>query len=144
METRKPEHQVWQRVLASPEAKGESLRPLLLPAMEAAGAYRALSNTLTGTSRDLAKKLYQLQSETVACLRGLEMLSGAQRAQIKALPQPRERGRYLAEKCYHRALHAMTEYTARSLDTAFGTVFQSLAHQEGENCKTIAQLLGTL
>lgn len=136
------EQQVWQRVFAQPEQKREDLRPLVLAAMEAAAAYRELAGMLAGSRQEQAKRLYQEQQSTVTCLRGMQRLSGSGGEPPKALPRPREPAQKLLEKNYHRAKRAMTEYTARSLDSEFGVVFQHLAQREGEHCVMIARLLG--
>lgn len=139
------ERQVWQRVFAQPQTKPEQddLRMLTLSSMEAAGAYRYLAGTLTGKSRDLARRLWEEEQETAACLRGLHHLSGGGKERPKGMPAVKDSPEKALEKCYHRARRAVTEYTARTVDPEFGSVFRKLADREETHCAQIAQLLGS-
>ncbi len=144
MEFENPERQVWQRVFSQPQQKREDLRPLLLSAMESAGAFRHLAASLTGEGKEQARALHQSQMETVFCLRGLQALSGSAGTFPKVLPQIKEPASRLLEKAFYRAKAAITEYTARSLDPDFGMVFHCLAQREELHCAAIARLLGML
>ncbi len=144
MEFENAQRQVWQRVFAQRSPKREDLRPLLLSAMESAAVFRYLAAALTGEGREQARALQRSQMETVSCLRGLQALSGGAGAFPKVLPQPKEPANRLLEKAFYRGKNAMTEYTARSLDSDFGMVFHCLAQQEEMRCAAIARLLGSL
>ena len=139
------ERQVWQRVFAQPQTRPErdDLRMLTLSAMEAAAAYRYLAGSLTGKSRDQARLLWEDEQATVASLRGLHRLSGGGGEKPKTISVSKESPEKVLEKCYHRARRAVTEYTARTVDSEFGTVFRKLAEREEEHCVRIAQLLGS-
>lgn len=138
------ERQVWQRVFAQPQTKpeGDDLRMLVLSSLEAAGAYRYLSRILTGRARELARRLWEEEQETAACLRGLHRLSGGGKERPKGISAMQDRPDKVLEKCYHRARRTVTEYTARMVDSEFGSVFRRLAAREEEHCARIAQLLG--
>ena len=138
------ERQVWQRVFAQPQTKpeGDDLRMLVLSSLEAAGAYRYLAGILTGRSRELARRLWEEEQETTACLRGLHRLSGGGKERPKGISAMQDRPDKVLEKCYHRARRTVTEYTARTVDSEFGSVFRRLAAREEEHCARIAQLLG--
>ncbi len=138
------QQQIWQRVFSQQPTKREDIRPLLLSAAESAAVFHHLANTLTGTARDRAKVLYQSQGETVACLKGLAILSGDPGENLKRLQPSKEPPRRLLEKAYHRAKRAVAEYAARSLDGEFGMVFRCLSQQEEQRCAEIARLLGTV
>ena len=136
------EERVWQRVMEPPEAQREDVRPLLLTAWEAASVYRHLTGLLTGKTRDQVKKLQDRATESVAALKGLQLLSGGQSGKLLPVPIPKEPARRLLEKSFFRAKRLMTEYTARTLDPEFGVVYQQLAERERENGILLAQLLG--
>ena len=139
------EQQVWQRVFAGPETEAaEDLRPLLREAMEQAGAYRYLTTALIGKTRERAMLLYQGQMETIACLRGIGLLSGRGEELLKLWQPTREPVVRLLEKCYHRSRRSMTEYMARSAGSEFGVVFRRLADREAEHCAILAGLLGRI
>ncbi len=136
------EQQVWQRVIAPAMPERGDLRTLILSAQESAAAYKALTGLLTGSARERARRLWEQEQESVACLRGLQRLAGGPAAKARALPGPQGPAAKLLERGYHRARRAMTEYTARSTDPEFGVVFQELAHRAQENCIILAALLG--
>lgn len=146
METFEPkkEAQIWQRVFSQPEFRGSAVHPLLLSSMEATAAYRQLANVLTGTQKELAKRLLQEEQATFDTLRGLSRLAGKGWEEAKSLPAPKAQTGRLLETCYHRAKKAAAEYTARSAEPEFGLVFQRLAKRQGEHCALIARLLGSL
>lgn len=135
--------QVWQRVFAQPLQPGrEDLGPMLQEAMELAGAYRYLTGSLTGRSREQAQRLYEGEMEVIACLKGIGILSGRPEEVLKLWQPTKGPGKKLLEKCYHRSRRCMTEYMARSAEGEFGVVFRALADREGEHCAIIAGLLG--
>lgn len=139
------EAQVWQRVMGGPEGgiTDSDLRPLLLAAGESAGIFRYLSGRLTGENRQRAKILHDRAVDTLACLRGIQTMTGGG-GKVAAQPVPKEPLRRTLEKSYRRCIRAMTEYTARSLDPEFGVVFQKLAERERENCALILRILGEI
>ena len=136
------EAQVWSRVMGPPEAQREDVRSLLLTAWEAASVYRHLTGLLAGKTRDQVKKLQDRATESVAALKGLQLLSGDRSGKLLPVPIPKEPARRLLEKSFFRAKQLMTEYTARALDPEYGAVYQQLADRERENSILIAQLLG--
>lgn len=138
------EAQVWSRVMGPPEAQREDVRSLLLTAWEAASVYRHLTGLLTGISREQAKKLQNRAMESVAALKGLQLLSGGQPGKLLPVPIPKEPARRLLEKSFFRAKQLMTEYTARALDPELGVVYQQLADRERQNSIALAELLGAL
>lgn len=145
MENGNGEQQVWQRVFAQREAQPEGgLRELILAAMELAGTYRYLAGQLTGKQREKAMGLYESQRETVACLKGLGILSGRGDEVLKIWNPEKEPGRKLLEKCYYRNRRCMVEYAARSAEPECGVVFQSLADRAGKQCARIVELLGSM
>lgn len=137
------ERRVWQRVNAQ-QPQREDLRPLVLLAQEAAGDFRFLAGQLKGPAAEQAKRLYEGAQETVACLKGMELLrSGANRRQ-QPLPQSQGNVRRVLERSYHRARKLAGEYTARSGDSECGMVFMALAQREQDNAMRLAALLGKL
>lgn len=137
------EQEVWQRVFAPPRnSAGEDLRRLQLEAMELAAAYRHLSGTMAGRSREKVRGLYRGAKDNVACLQGLGRLSGAGSGKTKTMPVPNMAAEKLLELCYHKTRRTMTEYTARSMEPEFGEVFRKMAQREGEHCVVLAELLG--
>lgn len=140
------ERQVWQRVLAGKEAQGgrEDMRMLVLSSQEAASAYRHISSQLTGTGRELARRLQEEELTTAAILRGIERLSGGTGARPKPTPAIQGPADKVLARCYHRARRMAAEYTARSMEVEFAAVFRILAQREERHCLHIAQLLGNL
>lgn len=137
------QRQVWQRVFAGPgEQPRDAMQPLILQAMEAMQAYRFLTGALQGTSRQIARRLYEGAQKTVACLNGMRVLSGDHSTKPKELPMPKAPVARVLEKSYHRARRAMAEYTAWSVEPEFGSVFRALAQREEVHCTLLAQLLG--
>lgn len=137
--------QVWQRVFAHQEETAVSqLRGLLLAAGELAGNYRYLMGTLNGRSRELARALYEGQLEIVACLKGISVLSHQGEEALTLWTPEKSPAKKLLESCYHRTRRCMVDYSARSAEPEFGTVFLRLAELAGRSCILITRLLGTL
>ena len=137
------EEQVWRRVFARPEDRGApELGPLVGWSAESAAVYRQLLGNST-KHRELLRKLYEGEQATLACLRGIGVLSGGREA-ASPLPPVREPAERALIKCYHRTRRAMVEYTARSAGTEFGGLFRSLADRAQAQCLLLAQLLGSL
>ena len=127
---------VWQRVMDTPRSREDGF-DLFVPALTLHNAYRQLSNTLPG-----AKRLYEEQTETVCCLKGLMRLAG------RTVPSPRisPMGQQSQEKllifCYRQSRQAAAEYLARSADPETGIVFRHLFDREIAHCVILAGLLG--
>ena len=136
------EQQVWQRVLGQQDTVRGSLRPMELEALEAAAVYRRLAGLFSGKERELLRRLYGVQMEMIACLRGIARLSGSPSGKPAQVPAPDEPAAKALEKRYHGARRAVTEYTARTVDGEFGIVFQHLADLSRDECITLARLLG--
>jgi len=143
MENRNVE-QVWQRVFAGAPAKREDFRGLLMAAMELAALHRQLTQVLTGSPRERAKRLLEGEQTNVSSLRGMQLLSGGGMPSPKALTAPKEPARKMLEKSYHLTRRALTEYTARLADPEFGAVFGVMADRERQHCAQIAATLGEL
>ena len=139
----KMEQQVWQRVLGQAQLPSGDLRALELAALEAAAVYRKLSGRFTGRSRETLRRLYDVQTEAAACLKGMERLSGGAGKPARVSP-PEEPAEKALEKRYHCACRAITEYTARTVDGEFGAVFQHLAELSRTECVLLAGLLGEM
>lgn len=140
----KTARQVWQRVAAppGPEPDRGALQALALYAGETAALYQALAAALTGKSKEQAQRLWERQRDTFFCLRGLQKLSPSSGNAPRLPKAPNMPAGKLAAQGYRRAKHALTEYTARSIDPEFGPVFRRLALREEENCQLLAWLLG--
>ena len=127
---------VWQRVMEGPKSRDDGF-DLFGPAVTLLNAYRQLSNTLPG-----AKRLYEEQTDTVCCLKGLMRLAG------RAIPAPRvpPTGAHSQENllifCYRQSRQAAAEYLARSADPETGVVMRHLSDREIQHCVLIAALLG--
>lgn len=134
------EAQVWQRVLAAPQARQTAdLRQLLILSGDLAAVYRRLVQDNPGKER--LKKLYEGELADMACLRGMCALSGET---VKSqIPQPsQEKGMKALPQCFHRARRAAAEYTARIADPEFGVIFEELAKRQRERCVLILGILG--
>ena len=140
----KTQQQVWQRVLGQPEPPREDLRALELQALEAAAVYRKLSEQLPGRSRQVLGRLYDIQSEIIACLKGIGQLSGCRGEKLPQIAAPKEPMGKALEKRYHCARRAAAEYTARTMDGELGIVYAHLADRSREQCILLARLLGQL
>ena len=142
------EQQVWQRVRGQQppeqEVSGMDVRNLTLQAMEAAAEYRYLAGTLTGASREQARRLWERQQESVFSLLGIARLTGSPGERGKTLETAKEPPDKILIRAYHRARKTVTEYTARSLDPQTGLVYRSLSEREQEQCAAIARLLGRI
>ena len=136
------EREVWQRVLGQQEPPRSSLRPMELEAMEAAAVYRKLAGQSSGKRREQFWHLHNMQTEILACLRGIGRLSGSAGGKAAQIAVPEEPAAKALEKRYHCARRAVTEYTARTVDGDFGIVFQHLADLSREECVLLARLLG--
>lgn len=127
---------VWQRVMDGPRSREDGF-DLFVPALTLHNAYRQLSNTLPG-----AKRLYEEQTDTVSCLKGLMRLAG------RTVPSPRisALGQQSTEKlllfCYRQSRQAAAEYLARSADPETGVVFRHLSDRQIAHCTILAALLG--
>lgn len=139
------ERQVWQRVLAQPPAQTgrEDLRMLMLAVMETAAGYRLLTGMLTGKARERVRGLWEGEQANLACLRGMQRLSGGGEDKSKTIPLPSEPARKLLEKSFYRTRRAMAEYAARLADPEFGVVFQAMADREQAHCVVLVELLGS-
>ena len=139
-----PESQVWQRVFQPPEQPTSDLRPLRMAVMELAAGYRHLSQTLTGPGKELARRLWEEEQASAACLKGLALLSGGGPEVLKIWDPPKESPQKLLVKCYHKSRRCMVECMTRSAEAEYGTVFRHLADREGQHCALLSQLLGML
>ena len=140
----KPETQVWQRVFQSPEQPQTDLRPLRLTVAELVASYRHLSQTLTGPGKELAKRLWEEEQASAACLKGLAILSGSGAEVLKIWDPPKDPPRKLLIKCYHKSHRCMLDCMGHSAEAEYGTVFRCLSDREGQHCALLAQLLGML
>ena len=136
--------QVWQRVAAGPQPQGGDLRPMLLNAAETVAVYRHLLGQMQGKPRQQIKQLLQMAQNTLHCLRGIQSMSGYPAGNLRTPPVPKELPRRLLEKSFHRAGRQIAEYTARTLDPEFGTVWQGLADREREAVMLLAQMIGEM
>jgi len=139
---RNPESQVWQRVFQSPEQPPSDLRPLRMAVAELTACYRHLSQTLTGPGRELAKRLWEEEQASAACLKGLAFLSGSGAEVLKIWDPPKEPPKKLLVKCYHKSHRCMVDCMGRSAEAEYGTVFRHLSDREAHHCAILAQLLG--
>ena len=140
------EAEVWQRVMGQQQTQREreDIRPLMLSAMEAASLYRHLSGVLTGKGKERMKTLHQGAMANLACLKGIQAMSGGGNGKLTAMPIPKAPVRRMLETGYHRARHLMAEYMGRSVDGEFGVLFQRMADREREHVVTLAEILGEL
>lgn len=133
---KKQQQAVWQRVMDGPRSQEDGF-DLFVPALTLNNAYRQLSGTLPG-----AKRLYEEQTDTVCCLKGLMRLAG------RTVPSPRvpPMGQQSQEKllifCYRQSRQAAAEYLARSADPETGIVFRHLSDRQIAHCTMLATLLG--
>lgn len=139
-----PESQVWQRVFQPPQQPQTDLRPLRMTVAELAASYRHLSQTLTGPGKELAKRLWEEEQATAACLKGLSILSGSGAEVLKIWDPPKDPPRKLLVKCYHQAHRCMIDCMGRSAEPEYGTVFRHLSDREAHHCAILSQLLGML
>lgn len=138
--------QVWSRVTAAP-APGLSpgdLYNLMSAAGETAALYRGLTSSLSGKQRESALILLAGQQETLWALGGMQRISFGKGTSQKAGTPSQKQPRRILEACFHQARNALTEYTARTIDTQYGPVFRLLAAREEEHCLRILTLLGQL
>lgn len=138
------ELQVWQRVSGGCEPVGQDLRPLLLMAWESAAVYRHLLPMLTGKQRVRMKDLHERALQSVDMLKGIQRMSGSPEGKLSDLPIPREPARRLLEKSFYRSRNLVLEYTARSLETEYAMVYQTLAERERQTAAAISALIGGL
>ena len=136
------EELVWQRVQAPPEPGRQDYRTLILPAQELAAVYRQRLRGASGREKELLGQLYEGERASIACLRGMEVLSGAGMRKVFAIPGKESPGAKVLEACYHQTRRAVTEYTARSAEPEFGSVFRILAQRAETRCALLLELLG--
>lgn len=136
------ETQVWRRIAGQPQPDRRELWPLLLAAWEQAVTFRHLTELLSGKNRERMKALTERALRSVNALKGIMALSGQPVEGLRPQPIPKESARRLLEQSFRRCGQLLTEYAARAIDPAFGTVYQGLADRERENCIEIIQLVG--
>ena len=138
------EEGVWSRVAAQPRQELGDLRSLLRESAALAAIYRRAAETMTGQGKVLARKLLEEELAAGACLRGIGILQATQKEQVPLWEPGTKGGRGLLEGCYHRTRRCLAEYTARSVEPEYGTVFRHLADRAAYRCCLLAQLLGTV
>ena len=138
------EMEVWQRVNSCRFFEGGDIRSLLLAAEESVAVYAHLSRALTGKQREIMVRLQETARRSLHVLRGIQSMSGYSMGDLRPAPVEKERPRQMLEKSYLRALRQMTEYTARSLDSEYGVVYQGLADREREAAMALTELIGSL
>lgn len=140
----KTARQVWKRVTTAP-VRGMSpgdLHGLLVSAIELSALYRSLAISLGGKQREAAQNLVSGQQDTIFALRGMQLKSFGRGTPIPAEPSHQKKAQRILELCYPKAKSALTEYSARAIDTDFGPVFRLLAAREEKHCLEILALLG--
>lgn len=138
------ETQVWRRIAGQPQPDRSELRPLLLAAWEQALTFRHLTGLLSGKNRERMKALTERGLRSVDALKGIMALSGQSVGGLRPLPIPKDLARRLLEKSFRRCGQLLTEYTARTIDPAFGTVYQGLGDRERENIAVLAEIMGNM
>lgn len=139
------EEEVWKRVQQGREVPQRlDLRALELAEGENLGAYQRLLPAIRGTARQTVLGLLGTTRENLAMLRGVQMLAGAKIGETKPQPLKSQGAEALLRECYHRTRKLQMEYTARSSEGEWGSVFQILTKAAGESCGQIALTLGQL
>lgn len=139
------EEEVWKRVRQGQEVPQRlDLRALELAEGENLGAYQRMLPSMKGTARQTVLALLGTTRENLGMLRGMQMLAGAKIGETKPQPPKSQGAEALLRECYHRTRKLQMEYTARSTEGEWGSVFQILTKAAGESCGQIALALGQL
>lgn len=135
------EQRVWQRV------KGTGGIPAAeVMAAEAewdSRAFRRLAGILTGNDRLQAKQLAEGCGRCAAVLRGAHWLLTGTRAAPAPVRQPESPPREALVKCYDHARSRLEQCAQWAGHPRVGPVFEGLCRQAGEQCGSIAGLLGS-
>lgn len=135
------EQQVWSRVMGEKQTQESTLKALAMEALEAANQYRQLQKSRVESHRELGRKLFAAEWENLACLKGLHrMQTGAvlRLPVVTVLPPDTKQ----LVKRYHCACRTLAEYTARSAQPEWGSVFLAMARRQEKQCDLLCQLLG--
>jgi len=148
MESYNPEMaaRVWQRVqnTAQPEQDAQWLLGLIGQKWIGATTYLALSRRMQGKNSTVLYRLFQEKQTHAACLRGIYKLITGTSPAVRSAPPAKEAVETVLRRCYGREMQSLAQYEAHSADPEYGQVFERLAVQEREHCRTILELLGRL
>ena len=143
----KLEQRVWQRVRGggncdSQPGPAATLQTLALAEQTSAAVYLMLSRMAQGPEKTLLRQLFERERQHSRILRGSSSLQDGLPLSLRPVPPDSERVETALRKCYSRALQTMNHYAAREQDPHYGIIFRQLLHQEQEQCRMIAQILG--
>lgn len=108
---------------------------------DAAGFFQ-LSRQVQGNARNRLRQMAEREQAHAACLQGLyTLLTGIHPpAVLPAVGQ--EEPEAMLRLCYGRKMRCLAAYQALALDSReYGPVFQRMARQEQDHCRTVLALL---
>jgi len=135
------EQRVWQRVMGDKPPQDSAMKALAMEALEAANQYRQLQKSRVESHRELGKKLFAAEWENLCCLKGLHRMQTGAVLKLPAVTVLPPDGKQLVRR-YHCACRTLAEYTARSAEPEWGSVFQAMARRQEQQCDRLCQLLG--
>lgn len=143
----KLEQRVWQRVRSGgpaqePLCPAVPLQALALAEQSSAAVYLMLSRMAQGPEKAMLRQLFERERQHSRVLCGISILQDGRPLSVRPVPPDSERAETALRKCYSRALQTMSHYAARENDPHYGIIFRQLLHQEQEQCRMIAEILG--
>jgi rubrerythrin len=138
------EQRVWQRVLGTEQPQEKSLQALAVAELSEAAVHWLLSQQLQGKERAMLRKIFEEDQGHTACLKGIHYFIEDQPLSVRPVVPTPEAPVIALRKSYGRKLNALREYTARASDPEYGHIFQRLAQEEQQHCKTILQIVGQM
>lgn len=135
------EQRVWQRVMGERNHQDRELKTLAMEAQEAISQYRMLQKSRMESHRELGRKLYAAEWENLACLKGMHYLQTGTVMKLMIAPVLPLDAKQVMRR-YHAACRTLAEYTSRSAQQEWGTVFRAMADRQAGQCDRLCQLLG--
>lgn len=137
---------VWQRVQGKAETTPTvpGLQALIAQAWLAATTYLHLSRRFQGKESAALRRMAEEEQAQAACLRGIYAMTTGSRPTIRSVTPTQDGPEAVLRDCYSRERRRLAEFEKRSTDPEYGPVFDRMAQQARDHCRTLLELLGKL
>lgn len=137
---------VWQRVQAEREMpkqpSQDNVQELILGEWTAASTYLQLARQMPPREAAILQRLGREEQNHVSCLNGIFTLMNGEKPAIRPQKVQIDTPERTLRRCYGAQMRSLKAYEARRGDPEYGPVFQMLADQEREHCRTLLELIG--
>lgn len=137
---------VWKRVQGSQADTPDTamLCEMIAGEQSDAAVYLQLSRRYQGRESSLLRLLFEEEMSHTACLKGIYTLLTGEKLPVHPFQPSQDPTETILRRCYGREMRCLALYEQWTAHREFGPVFQRLAQQEQEHCRTLLILLGRL